>query len=236
MRTTTLGPTRRQPVGASASSTAPLPRLSANQLVQAIALGGSVAAAVLLTYTVLALPNRLLLSEYVHVPGGLEPFVGGLLALAVAIFAAARLTVVRDAAAGAVLRVAGSGAVVAAAFPTDAHHLAAPSLSSLIHRYAALVVFVALPVAAWLLLREASGDAAGPARAARVLRVVAGVSAVAVLGTLLLHPSSPLAGLTGHPGWVGGFQRLMAASDVALVATMAVVARPRDHQRDHIAW
>ena len=45
----------------------------------------------LLGYTVLVLPNRLMLSEYVHVPGGLVPFVGGLLALAVAAAAAARL-------------------------------------------------------------------------------------------------------------------------------------------------
>jgi hypothetical protein len=221
MTTTTLDPTRREPVRATAGTPVRVARPSGERVAQAVALLGSLSAAVLLTYTVVALPNRLLLSEYVHVPGGLEPFVGGLLALAAAALAAARSVRVREAAAAAVLRVSGAAAVMAAAFPTDATHLAAPSLSAQVHRYAALVVFVGLPTAGWLLVRSCDGVAA------RVLRGLAALSGVAVVATLLLHPSSPVAAVVGHTGWEGVSQRLVAATDVVLVGVMAVLSRPR---------
>ena len=237
MTTTTLGPTPRDGLRVPTTPTlrlprvpaARLPRVSAEGLARGTVVLGSASAAALLTYMVAALPDRLLLSEYVHVPGGLVPFVGGLLALALAVFAAARLVQVRDAAAAAVLRVSGAAAVLAAAFPTDATRLALPSLSAQVHRYAALVVFVGLPLAGWLLARTAVGGSA------RLVRGLAALSAVAVVATLLLHPSSPVVPLLGHPGWEGIAQRAMAAADVALVGALAGGVRA-SHEADHIAW
>ena len=180
----------------------------------------SLGAAALLVYTVLALPNRLMLSDYVHVPGGLEPFVGGLLALALATFVVARLAADHDRAAAAVLRVCAGAAVLTAAFPTDATRDEVVSLAGQIHRYAAFAVFVGLPIAAWLLLRHSA------TRAASVVRALVALSATAVVLTLLMHPSSPVQHLLVRPGWEGGAERLLAGVDVALVAVLALVTGP----------
>lgn len=196
-----------------------MPRLTVPDAVGAariMAVAGSLCAAMLLGYTVIALPNRLMLSDYVHVRGGLEPFVGGLLALAVATAAVARLVAAHARGAAAVLRVSAGATVVAAAFPTDAARTAVPSLSGQLHRYAALVVFVAVPLAGWLLARGAAGGAA------RVVRWVVVVSAAAVVATLLMHPHSPVAEVVGHPGWEGVFQRTLAATEILLLGTIAV--------------
>ena len=60
MTTTTLDPTRREPVRATAGTPVRVARPSGERVAQAVALLGSLSAAVLLTYTVVALPNRLL--------------------------------------------------------------------------------------------------------------------------------------------------------------------------------
>lgn len=180
----------------------------------------SLAAAALLAYTVIALPTRLMLSDYVHVAGGLEPFVGGLLALALAIAVVARLAADHDRVAAAVLRLCAVAAVLTAAFPTDATRAAVVSLAGQIHRYAAFVVFVGLPVAAWLLVRHSA------TRAARAVRVLVALSAGAVVLTLLMHPSSPVQHLLAVPGWEGGAERLLAGADIALVAVLALVTGP----------
>lgn len=221
MTTTTLGATRPLALRHDSRPAVQGPPVQRAQLTQWVALVGSLCAATLLGYVVVALPNRLMLSEYVHVPGGLVPFVGGLLALAVAAFAAARLAPPAAPAAAGVLRVAGAAAVVAAAFPTDATRLAVPSLAGQIHRYAALVVFLGLPLAGWLLVHRRPGAWSA------VARVLTGTATVAVVATLLLHPTSPVAAVVGHTGWEGVAQRLMAVSDVVLVAVMALLGRDR---------
>ena len=180
----------------------------------------SLGAAALLIYTVVALPNRLMLSDYVHVRGGLEPFVGGLLALALAILVVARLAADHDRAAALVLRVCGVGAVLTAAYPTDATRAAVVSLAGQIHRYSAFVVFVGLPIAAWLLVRHSA------TRATLVVRTLVALSATAVVVTLLLHPSSPVQHLIAMPGWEGGAERLLAGVDITLVAVLALVTGP----------
>jgi hypothetical protein len=217
MTTTTLNPLHPQ--------TIQVPRrvirvtaLSAVRLTQLVAIVGSLCAAALLAYTVLALPNRLMLSDYVHVTGGLEPFVGGLLALAVATFAVARLVAAHGGPASVVLRVCATATVMTAAFPTDTARVSVMSLSGQIHRYAAFVVFVGLPVAGWLLVR---GSAAAPAR---VVRWIVRVSAFVTAMTVLLHPLSPVAELVGQPGWEGGFERMLAAADVVLVGAIAAAS------------
>lgn len=201
--------------------TAPAPAaavLDPDQGARAVALGGSLCAATLLTYMVVTLPDRLMLSDYVHVAGGLEPFVGGLLALAVAALAVSRLAAPGCRGAAVALRVSAGATVVAAAFPTDATRVPSPSLSGQIHRYAALLVFVGVPLAGWLLARGV------PGAAARAVRWVVFVSAVAVAATLLMHPHSPVAEALGRPGWEGVFQRALATSDLVLLAAMAVTA------------
>ena len=211
MTTTTLTRPVRVP-----SRAVPSPPSSRElHLSQLIGLVGSLTAATLLAYVVLALPNRLMLSDYVHVPGGLEPFVGGLLALAVAILAVARVAATAGAPAAAVLRVCAAAAVLTAAFPTDAARVAVMSLSGQIHRWAAFVVFVGLPFAGWLLVRGST------TRPARVVRWLAGVSAAATAMTLLLHPISPVADVIAQPGWEGGFERMLAATDVLIVGAIA---------------
>lgn len=180
----------------------------------------SLGAAALLVYTVVALPNRLMLSDYVHVPGGLEPFVGGLLALALAIFVVARLAADHDRLAAAVLRICGVAAVLTAAYPTDATREAVVSLSGQIHRWSAFIVFIGLPIAAWLLVRHSA------TRATRVVRVLVALSATAVVVTLLLHPSSPVQDYISMPGWEGSAERVLAAVDVTLVAVLALVTGP----------
>lgn len=181
---------------------------------------GAVVAAVLLGYTQLALPRRHLLSDYVHVVGGLEPFVAGLLALAAACFALASLVMLTRPVVPRLLRVAGGALVLTAAFPTDATRLSAVSLSGQIHRYAALVVFVALPVAGWLLARRRQGAAH------RVVRILAGVAAVALVGTLLVHPLSPVAHLLGTDVWEAVLERALAGTEIVLVAAMALAPVP----------
>jgi hypothetical protein len=180
----------------------------------------SLGAGALLVYTVVALPTRLMLSDYVHVPGGLEPFVGGLLALALAILAVARLAAAHDRAAAVVLRVCGVAAVLTAAYPTDPTRAAVVTLSGQIHRYAAFVLFAGLPVAAWLLVRHSA------TRATLVVRTLVALSASTVVLTLLLHPSSPVQHLISMPGWEGGAERLAAAVEIALVAVLALVTGP----------
>lgn len=180
----------------------------------------SLAAAALLVYTVIALPTRLMLSDYVHEPGGLEPFVAGLLALALAIFVVARLAADHDRAAAAVLRVCGVAAVLTAAYPTDPTREAVVSLAGQIHRWSAFVLFAGLPVAAWLLVRHSA------TRATRAVRVLVALSASAVVLTLLLHPSSPVQHVLSMPGWEGAAERLAAAVDIALVAVLALVTGP----------
>lgn len=227
MTTTTLSPLHAAPTRAprEVSTIAGLDEVLVARLVAVV---GTLCAAMLLGYAVLVLPNRLMLSEYVHVPGGLVPFVGGLLALAVAAAAVARLVSPLGGPAALVLRVGASAAVVAAAFPTDQSRGAVLSLSAQIHRYAALVVFVSLPLAGWLVVRGSTG------LPWRLVRGVACVSSVVVAATLLLHPGSPVARVVGHPGWEGGVQRLLAATDLALLALTALVTGPRRAGAVHV--
>jgi hypothetical protein len=180
----------------------------------------SLGAGALLVYMVVALPTRLMLSDYVHVPGGLEPFVGGLLALALAMLAVARVAADHDRAAAAVLRVCGVAAVLTAAYPTDATRATVVTLSGQIHRHAAFVLFAGLPVAAGLLVRHSA------TRASLVVRTLVALSASAVVLTLLLHPSSPVQELISMPGWAGGAERLAAALNITLVAVLALVTGP----------
>jgi hypothetical protein len=161
-----------------------------------------------------------MLSDYVHVPGGLEPFVGGLLALALAILALAPLAAAHDRAAAAVLRVCGVAAVLTAAYPTDPTRAAVVTLSGQIHRYAAFVLFAGLPLAAWLLVRHSA------TRAVLLVRTLVALSASTLAVTLLLHPSSPVQHLISMPGWEGGAERFGAAVDITLVAVLALVTRP----------
>lgn len=130
-----------------------------------------------------------------YAPGGmvLFPLATGLIALAAAAWAtqlsrAGRLWAARLAAA------ASASLMLLGAFPTDPPGIADPSLPSLIHRYAALAMFVAIPAAAILTARGCPTSSADPATRGR-LRALhacvtlcllsAGPALVAVFPTLL---------------------------------------------------
>ncbi len=97
-----------------------------------------------------------------------------------------------------------------------------PSLGGTIHRYASLVAFLALPVAALIATRGRGGLAAWP----RLLAVAALTWLAAILSGALLRPSS------GVPWWqflpLGIMERGLALTEVAVVVALAFWARSRE--------
>lgn len=112
-----------------------------------------------------------------------------------------------------------TGLLICATFPVDPEGQAR-SFSGQLHNYAALVAFVALPSAAWLLTR--SGVVRCPweprRKAIRRLAVASLLSVVIVLGGFV---ATLIIGASAHPEvTMGLFERLLFTIDLLLLATM----------------
>jgi hypothetical protein len=112
-----------------------------------------------------------------------------------------------------------AGLLLCAIFPIDPGG-AARSVSGQVHNFAAVLAFIALPAAAWLLTWRAPPRCPWKPRRTtiRLLTVASAASLVAVLvGFVWVMTTSP-----GHPEvTVGLFERLLFAVDLALLLTMA---------------
>ncbi|MBN6056246.1 DUF998 domain-containing protein, partial [Nonomuraea sp. RK-328] len=222
----------------------------------AAAPGGAVAGAVTcalaaagtLVYTEVALPAQPLLSDYALVPGGTIPVLGGMLALAGAcVFLAYGLAArvpSRSAAARVLLVAAAGGLMLSAVFPTDPSAAELSSMAGEIHRWASAVVFTALPVAGWVLARDASAPLRHPQSSGsprghvvprpsgsprwNVVRAVSVTSALALAAFLAAHPASFLSSLIGGDAYYGLLERALALSEIALVVLMALASARRE--------
>jgi hypothetical protein len=92
-----------------------------------------------------------------------------------------------------------------------------PSIEGTLHRYASVVAFLALPVAALLIGRRWRGDARwrGPATVSTALGVLALLCFAPIAVAFVLHP------FTGVPWWraipLGGVERVLALVEVVTV-------------------
>ncbi|NUW46754.1 DUF998 domain-containing protein [Nonomuraea rhodomycinica] len=230
----------------------PLP--ADDMVTDAVAPGGVVAGAVTcavaaagaLAYAEVTLPAQPLLSDYALVPGGTIPVLGGMLALAGACvllaYGLAARAPSRSAATRVLLVAAAGGLMLGAVFPTDPSAAEISSMAGEIHRWASAVVFTALPVAGWVLARDASaprrahrsgsalGDA-GPRLSVaprwNVVRAVSVTSALALAAFLAAHPASFLSPLIGGDAYYGLLERALALSEISLVALMALASARR---------
>jgi hypothetical protein len=138
----------------------------------------------------------------------------GSLALLVGIAKARRATPVL-----VLLAVWCAGLLVCATFEVDPEG-AARSFSGQVHNYAAVLAFIALPSAGWLLTRRSNGECPWEPRrrTIRRLAVASAGSLVLVLGGFIwVISTSP-----DHPEiTLGLFERLLFLVDLALLATMA---------------
>ncbi|WP_433253556.1 DUF998 domain-containing protein [Streptosporangium sp. CA-135522] len=156
-------------------------------------------------------PMRGLISDYALFDASAWAMAGGTIMLAMgAMWVAYGLARVDPAgsAAARVLFVAGAlGLLLTAVFPTDA----TPGVASAggeIHRWAAAVVFTALPCAGWMTGRRFRRPA---------LSAVSTVSTVLLAGFLATHPGSPVAELIDGPAYYGLVERLLLLAEMALV-------------------
>jgi hypothetical protein len=111
-----------------------------------------------------------------------------------------------------------AGLLVCATFSVDADD-AARSIRGQVHDYGAVLAFIALPAAAWLLARPSrTGCPWAPLRPAiRRLAVASAASVQIVLTGLWVINTSP-----GHPEiTMGLFERVLFIVDLALLVTMA---------------
>ncbi|MFC7644376.1 DUF998 domain-containing protein [Streptosporangium lutulentum] len=162
-------------------------------------------------------PASGLISDYALVGTSAWALASGTIMLAVGslwiAFGLTRVDPARSAAAR-VLFVAGAlGLLITAGFPTDS----APDVVSVggeIHRWAAAVVFTALPCAGWMLGRR-SGD--------RALSAVSVLSVVFLAAFLATHPGSLTSDLVNGSGYYGLIERLLVLTEIALVFLAARV-------------
>ncbi|MEU6125978.1 DUF998 domain-containing protein [Streptomyces sp. NPDC047123] len=119
------------------------------------------------------------------------------------------------------LAVWGLGLVVAAVIPTDplATHLSGPAL---VHRYASITAFVALPLSGLVMARRLS-PAPDALRTVRGLRLLSGA---AVAGALVMA----LAAGPGNRELIGLAERLLLACEAALLGVLA------HHVQHHIRF
>jgi hypothetical protein len=112
-----------------------------------------------------------------------------------------------------------AGLLVCATFEVDPDG-AARSFSGQIHNYAAVLAFIALPSAGWLLTRPSTSECPWEPRRTTIRRlaVASAGSLVLVLGGFIgVMSTSP-----DHPEiTLGLFERLLFLIDLALLATMA---------------
>ncbi|ACZ84892.1 DUF998 domain-containing protein [Streptosporangium roseum] len=173
-------------------------------------------------------PMKSLTSDYALLDTSAWAMAGGTIMLAMGslwvAYGLARTDPTRSAATR-VLFVAGAlGLLLTAAFPLDAAPGAA-SAGGEIHRWAAAVVFTALPCAGWMMGRRFRNPA---------------LSAVSVLATGLLvaflaaRPGSLTADLIGGPDYYGLIERLLLLSETALVflAARGMGNLPESNKRD----
>ena len=183
---------------------------------------GALVAVAALGYAQLTLPAQPLISDYVLISGGPAPVLIGMLALAGAClslgYALAATEPGRSAATRVLLLAATAGLMLSAVFPTDTSEL--KSLSGEIHRWAAAVVFTALPVAGWALAR---GRTALPRwNAVRALSVTAALTLAVYLAA---HPASFVSSWIDGAAYYGLLERALVLADIALVVAMSVAAR-----------
>ncbi|MEV0199863.1 DUF998 domain-containing protein [Nonomuraea sp. NPDC050691] len=199
------------------------------------AVAGAAAAAGALVHTEVTLPAQPLLSDYALVPGGTIPVLGGMLALAGAcVFLAYGLAArapSRSAAARVLLVAASGGLMLGAVFPTDPSAAEISSMAGEIHRWASAVVFTALPVAGWVLARDASAPRRHPQSSGsprwNAVRALSVTSALVLAAFLAAHPASFLSPLIGGDAYYGLLERALALSEISLVALMALASARR---------
>ncbi|MEZ7132492.1 DUF998 domain-containing protein [Nonomuraea sp. AD125B] len=185
--------------------------------------GGTAASAAALAWTELTLPAQPLISDYALVAGGLVPVLVGMLALAGACLSLAYGLVVADPARTAATRVlllaGAAGLMLSAVFPTDPGSSQIGTLAGEIHRWAAAVVFTALPVAGWTFARGRAGAARW--NAVRAMSVTAGLTLAAYLAA---HPATVTSPLINGVAYYGPLERAVVLAEMVLLVTMAVAA------------
>ncbi|MFC6409778.1 DUF998 domain-containing protein [Planobispora longispora] len=194
-----------------------------------LGMGGAALALVAMVYAHLAAggavsPMSGLISDYALAEGTAWALVGGTLALAAGCLWTAYGLARTDpsgSAAARVLLVGGAlGLLLTASFPTDAAP-AVVSITGEIHRWAAAVVFTALPCAGWLLGRRGRDTA---------LLTVSAASVALLAAFLAAHPGSLTADLIGGPDYYGLLERLLLLAEIALVFLAARGAGVQDGQ------
>lgn len=164
------------------------------------------------------------ISDYVSVPGAAGPLTLAVMAIAVATgalaVALAHSSLPNPILPCVVLGVAGLGLIAAIAFPTNLPG-APVSADTVLHRFAAGIFFVALPLAGLLVLRRRSDRAA---RRMTVLSMTTGLAFV-VSHVPLVLPGFPGAHLIGTLLPRGLAERALLASELGLLATLALANR-----------
>ena len=175
-------------------------------------------------------PLRTTVSDYVSVPGGAVLLAISTIALAVAaaglpaqlsnagrpVPAAARISLVL----GCV------GLLASVVFPTNVLGTAADE-STVLHRYAAALLFIAVPIAAWALARAAA-RAGTPTPATGRLAVVSALVGIAFLISHipLVFPDFPRGDLIATILPRGLVERILLIVDICVLAVIARSARP----------
>lgn len=108
-----------------------------------------------------------------------------------------------------------TGLAVCAAFPVDPHGQAR-SFSGQVHNYAALLAFLALPAAAWILTRRTNAECPWEPRRTTIRRLA--VASALVVGVLLGSFLFQLA--SGDELTMGLFERILFTIDLMLLLTM----------------
>jgi hypothetical protein len=176
-----------------------------------------------LGYAQVALPEQPLLSDYALVPGGMLPVMIGMLALAGAcLWLAYGLTVrepARTAATRVLLVATAAGLALCAIFPTDPGLSQINTLEGEVHRWAAAVVFTALPLAGWTLARRNTSLPWGNA-----VRALSVTSALALGGFLITHPASFTSSPINGAAYYGLLERGVVLAEIALLTAMALAS------------
>lgn len=176
-----------------------------------------------LAYTEVALPTQTLISDYALVPGGTVPTLLGMLALAAACLSLSYGLALSEPRATAATRVlllaAAAGLMLSGVFPTDPGGAELKSVTGEVHRWAAAVVFTALPVAGWALAR-------GRAAAVRwsAVRALSVTAALVLAVYLAAHPASFTSAWIGGEAYYGLLERAVVLADMALLVVMALAA------------
>jgi hypothetical protein len=190
------------------------------------AVAGALVAVAAFGYAQFMLPEQPLLSDYALVSGGLPPVLIGMLALAAACLTLAYGLTAREprraAAPRVLLLAAAAGLMLSAIFPTDGPGSAIDTMAGEIHRWAAAVVFTALPVAGWSLAR---GRQVLPRWNAVKALTLTSVVTLAVY--LAAHPASFTSAWIDGAAYYGLLERALVLAEIALVVAMAAASLRR---------